>query len=235
MRPRWSALAAVLYALLTVAGLAGWPRALDTAAADALRTFGVAHPTLIDTVKILTDVAATEPVLAVGLTLGAILRVRGKRRAAYLTLATTALVPALWSLSHLLMPHTRPPDAFIQLTSNGFPSGHTANAAAAGVLAVLLLAPARRAAGRDDVLPLSVRGTAPRDGLPASRRRVRLASRRRVLVWVVAVAFAVSIGLTRLLLLAHYPSQVLGGFLLAAAVVPALADLIDRVAVRSRV
>lgn len=195
VRPRWPALAAVLYALLTAAVLAGWLRAPDNAVADALRSFGAAHPTLIDTVKILTDVAATEPFLAVGLTLGALLRVRGKRRAAYLTLATTVLVPILWSLSHLLMTHTRPPDAFIRLTSNGFPSGHTANAAAAAILAVLVLT-----------------------------------THRRVLVRAVAVAFAVLVGLSRLLLLAHYPSQVLGGFLLAAAVVPALAVVINRVA-----
>jgi undecaprenyl-diphosphatase len=37
------------------------------------------------------------------------------------------------------------------------------------------------------------------------------------------VVFALGIGLTRLILLAHWPSQVLGGWLLALAVVPPLA------------
>jgi membrane-associated phospholipid phosphatase len=178
-------LAGTLYVLLTVAVLAGWPGPVDQAVADALRPFGRAHPTLIDTVRILTDVAATELFLAAGLILGALLRVRGERPAAYLTWAATALVPILWSLSHLLLTHTRPPDAFIELTSNGFPSGHTANATTIALLAALLL--------------------------------------RRPAVWVAALAFAGFVGMTRLLLLAHYPSQVLGGFLLATTVVFALA------------
>jgi undecaprenyl-diphosphatase len=38
-----------------------------------------------------------------------------------------------------------------------------------------------------------------------------------------AILFAVLIGLTRLVLLAHFPTQVLGGWLLALAVVPAVA------------
>ena len=188
--------AAMLYVLLTAAVLAGLLRPFDRAVADALRTFGADHPTLIGAVRILTDVAATEPFLAVGLTLGAILWVRRKRPAAHLTLAATALVPILWSLSHRLMTHTRPPDAFIHLTSNGFPSGHTSNAAALALLAGLLL--------------------------------------RRSWVWVLAAAFALFVGMTRLLLLAHYPSQVLGGFLLATAVVLVLFRAIcDRGKIRS--
>lgn len=45
---------------------------------------------------------------------------------------------------------------------------------------------------------------------------------RRVLI-PAAILFAALIGLTRLILLAHFPTQVLGGWLLALAVVPAAA------------
>ncbi|MFG1608477.1 phosphatase PAP2 family protein [Actinoplanes sp. NPDC049265] len=186
VRLRCPAIAAILYALLTVAVLLGWPRTPDRAVSDALRTFGRTHQTLIDIIRVLTDAGSTIPFLAVGLTLGATLLVRRKRREAGLTLSVTVLIPILWSLSHWLVPHSRPPDGFIHLTSYGFPSGHTANATAAALVAVRLL---------------------------GSRRLVRGC----------AIGFVVFVGMSRVLLLAHYPSQVIGGVLLSAAVVPVLA------------
>lgn len=212
VRPSVPATAAILYVLLTVAVLAGWLGAVDRAGADAFRAFGAIHPALIDTVKILTDAAETITFLVAGLTLGAVLRVRRKHAAGHLVLAVTALIPILWSLFHLLLPHARPPDGFVQVASYGFPSGHTANAAAAALVAILLLAPP----GASPISP---------GHLPSVTGRRAYRSRRAV-VWTLAIAFALVIGLTRVVLLAHYPSQVLGGFLLAAAVVPALANLV---------
>ena len=43
-----------------------------------------------------------------------------------------------------------------------------------------------------------------------------------------AAGFALFVGLTRLVLLAHWPADVLGGWLLALAVVPLLARAADR-------
>lgn len=62
----------------------------------------------------------------------------------------------------------------------------------------------------------------------------RLRAGGRVAAVILAVAFAAAIGLTRVALLAHWPSDVLGGWLLALAVVPALALALRRVPVASR-
>jgi len=98
----------------------------------------------------------------------------------------------LWSLGHWLLHRPRPADGFVTVASNGFPSGHASNAAAAALLVVLLLWP----------------------------RQTRLG---RVVTVVLAAGFAVVIGLTRLMLLAHWPADVLGGWLLALVVVPVAA------------
>jgi undecaprenyl-diphosphatase len=104
----------------------------------------------------------------------------------------TVAVPALWGLFHALLHSPRPVDGFVFVDSNGFPSGHTANATAAALVAVLLV-------------------------WPGAARRARIA------LVAAAAGFAALIGLTRLALLAHWPTDVLGGWLLALAVVPLLA------------
>jgi membrane-associated phospholipid phosphatase len=84
---------------------------------------------------------------------------------------------------------------------NWFPSGHTANATAAALTALLLLWPRVGRAGRAAGL-------------------------------VAAVAFALFVGVTRIALLVHWPSDVLGGWLLGLAVVPLTAVLVARVSAR---
>jgi undecaprenyl-diphosphatase len=51
----------------------------------------------------------------------------------------------------------------------------------------------------------------------------RLGGAGRALVVALGAILAVGVGLTRVALLAHWPSDVLGGWLLGVAVVPALA------------
>lgn len=191
-----------LAAFLALFGLviSGWAPLDDvnTAISDAFRSYGDQRPDLVTVLRIVTDVAATTPFLIAGAAVSLGLLARGERREAACCAVVTVLVPVLWSLQHWLVYHPRPVGGFVLATSNGFPSGHTSNATAAGLVAVLLLWP-------------------------------RLARTGRVVAVVLAAAFAVFIGVTRVALLAHWPVDVLGGWLLALAVVPLAVYAVDRV------
>jgi membrane-associated phospholipid phosphatase len=195
----WPLAAMAAFVVLLALTVGGWVPldAVDVAVSDWFRAFGASRPRVVSVVRVVTDVAATWSFLLGGLVATAVLAARGQRRAAVLIGLATALVPVLWSVMHVVLPHPRPAEGFVALDSNGFPSGHTSNAAAAALLVVLLLWSHLGRAGR---------------------------------AWAVAGAagFAVCIGLTRVMLLAHWPVDVLGGWLLALAVVPALARAVDR-------
>lgn len=192
-RPPLAVPLGALVGFVTLLGLtiAGWPPLdrLDTTISDQFREYGAARPGLVSLIRIGTDVAATGSYLLVGLTATVALAVRGQRRVAGCCAMVTVAVPVFWGLGHWLLHRPRPLDGFVTVASNGFPSGHASNAAAAALLAVLLLWPRRTRAGRLTAVAL-------------------------------AGAFAVVVGLTRLALLAHWPTDVLGGWLLALTVVP---------------
>jgi undecaprenyl-diphosphatase len=192
--PAWPVFASLAFvALLTLVVIGPAPLVdADLAISEAFRGFGTGRPALISVVRVVTDVMSTVSFLAVGCTAAVLLAAGGQRRAAGLCAAITVAVPVLWGLLHWWLYRPRPLNGFVVVDSNGFPSGHTANAAAAALTAVLLLWPHLRRAAR------------------------------AVLV-VAAVCFAVAVGLTRVVLLAHWPADVLGGWLLALAVVPPLA------------
>jgi undecaprenyl-diphosphatase len=140
-------------------------------------------------VLLLLVVTDWTPLDLTGLVVGIALAAGRRRGAALFVAAVTAVVPALWGLAHWLLHHPRPLDGFVTVHSNGFPSGHTSNAATTALVGVLLLWPGATRTGR------------------------------AVLV-AAAVTFAVTVGVTRLALLAHWPADVLGGWLLALTVVP---------------
>lgn len=194
LRPVLPLLAVVAFVLLMVLAVTGWqPLATaDAAVGDRLRRYGADRPGLIAAVRIATDVASTVVYLAAGLLLTVVLVARRQRPAARFVAAVTVCVPVLWSSLHRLLLDPRPEGGFVTVTTNGFPSGHTSNAAAAAVVAVVLCGPSLGRGGRAALV-------------------------------VAAAVFALTIGLTRLVLLVHWPSQVLGGWLLALAVVPLLA------------
>lgn len=193
LRRRWPASLALAFVVLAVLTVGGWSPldAFDTAVSGWFRRLGNDHLGLIAVLRVVTDVAATGSYLLVGGVAAGALAVRRRRPAALLTTAITVAVPVLWALMHWLLPHARPGDAFVVVTSNGFPSGHTSNATAMAVTAVLLC-------------------------------WCRLHGTGRILLLLTAVGFAVVVGVTRLALLAHWPADVLGGWLLGAAVVLAL-------------
>jgi undecaprenyl-diphosphatase len=195
------ALAAFLTLLVPVT--TGWTPLdrLDTAVSEAFRAYGVARPGLVSVLRVATDVAATVPFLVAGLAVSTLFAARRDRRHAAFCALVTVAVPVLWTLMHLLIYSPRPRNGFVVATSNSFPSGHTSNAAAAALAAVLLLWP---------------RGTRARRGSAV----------------LLAAAFAIFIGITRVALLAHWPADVIGGWLLALVVVPIAALLADRIPAR---
>ena len=187
------------FLLLLALTVGGWPPLdrFDTAVSDAFRGYGDRSPLLVSVLRVATDVATTVPFVVTGLLVSMALAARSQRRPAALCAAVTVLVPVLWGLMHRLVHHPRPEDGFVTVESNGFPSGHTSNAAVAALVAVLLLWP-------------------------------HLARVGRVVTVILAVAFGVFVGLTRLALLAHWPADVLGGWLLALVVVPLAARAATR-------
>lgn len=178
---------------LTVGGWAPLD-GFDAAVSDAFRQYGSTRPDLVSAIRIGTDVAATGSYLLAGLAAMVALAIDGQRAAAVRCAVVTVTVPVLWGLGHWLLHRPRPVDGFVVIDSNGFPSGHASNAAAAALLAVLLLWPRQGRTGR-------------------------------AITVLLAAAFAVTVGVTRLALLAHWPTDVLGGWLLALAVVPLAARL----------
>lgn len=187
-------LALVGFAVLLGVTIGDWPplERFDAAVSSYCREYGEQHPGLVSLLRVGTDLAATGSYLFAGLAATVGLAAQGQRRVAGCFALVTVTVPVLWSLGHWLLHRPRPADGFVTVASNGFPSGHASNAAAAALLVVLLLWP----------------------------RQTRLG---RVVTVVLAAGFAVVIGLTRLMLLAHWPADVLGGWLLALVVVPVAA------------
>ncbi|MDG4827349.1 phosphatase PAP2 family protein [Asanoa sp. WMMD1127] len=161
----------------------------DASVSASLRGFGAVRPELIDWLRTLTGLAATIPYVAVGVAATLHFWIRRDRTAAVFCALVTATVPILWSLFHWALHNPRPVDGFVSVSSSGFPSGHTSNAAAFALALVLLVWPRAGAAAR-------------------------------LATCLAALAFALFIGWTRVALLAHWPTDVLGGYLLAAAVVP---------------
>jgi len=184
--------AAFLALLCLVLGDWGPLHRADEALSAQFRAYGTASPRAVAAIRVVTDLMGTVAYLTVGLAATVLLAAGGRRRPAGLTAAVTAAVPVLWTVMHGVLHRPRPADGFVDIDSNGFPSGHTAHAAAAALLAGLLLWP-------------------------------RLGRPGRALLVALGALLAVGIGLTRVALLAHWPSDVLGGWLLSLAVVPALA------------
>jgi membrane-associated phospholipid phosphatase len=166
---------------------------LDSAISENARRYGTANQGLIDVQRVVTDTAQTNVFFAAGL-LGAVVLLLYRRAyaGAALIAAVFAAVPAVWGLFHLLLYRPRPEDGFVVISSNGFPSGHSANSGAAALVCVLLVWP-------------------------------HVARRGRAIAIGLAAAFALLIGVTRVTLLAHWPSDVVGAWLLVLAVVPLVA------------
>jgi undecaprenyl-diphosphatase len=188
----------VPFSLLAVLVLGSWPplHALDRAVTASLHDYAVDHPVWVWFMTGWTNVFAPMSLRVAAVVLVIWLVRRGARRPA-LWVATTMAVGGLLSPAiKLLVGRDRPDllDPVARAAGFAFPSGHALNATlAAGVL--LLVA------------------------LPFTRGR----RGSRWALWAAAVCLAGVTGLSRIALGVHWTSDVVGGWLLGAAVVAATA------------
>jgi hypothetical protein len=110
---------AVLLALVIGGPAFGHP---DASISEGLRTYGAARPHLVVVLRVITDVAATIPFLAVGLVATLIYVAVRQWTPATLCAAVTAVIPALWGLMHLLLYHPGRGTGSSWYTATGFPA-----------------------------------------------------------------------------------------------------------------
>ncbi|SCE89003.1 undecaprenyl-diphosphatase [Micromonospora coriariae] len=183
----------VPFALLALLVLGGWAplHRLDATATDALHGYALDHPAWVALMRVWTEVFAPMPLRAVALLVVIWLLRRGARRLALWVTTTMVVGGLIGPLLKLLVGRDRPD----------------------------LLDPVARAAGY--AFPS---GHALNATLAAGVLLVVVlpyAGRWRVALWVTAVLVAALTGLSRVALGVHWASDVLGGWLLGAAVVAA--------------
>jgi membrane-associated phospholipid phosphatase len=223
--------AAAGFGVLAGLVISDWPPLdrLDTDLSERARAYGAAHPGWIEVQRQVTDAAETGVLFGVGLASAVVLLlVRRAYAAAALIAAAFVAVPAVWSAFHALLHRPRPVNGFVAIASNGFPSGHAANSATIALVAVLLIWP--RAGPRSASARRGPRSASARRGprSASARRGPRSASLGRAITVAIAAAFVLVIGATRVTLLAHWPSDVVGAWLLVLAIVPPVARAVDR-------
>lgn len=186
-------------ALLVIS--AWWPlRQLDERLAETLHRIAVAHPGWASATQTWTDVFGPGPLRVAVLAVAAWLWWRGARRVALWAATTMVTGGLLGATLKLLFGRDRPEllDPVSHAPGYSFPSGHALTAALAA--GVLLLA----------FLPYL-----DRVGDARRRRAARWA------MWAGAVILTVVTGLSRIALGVHWMSDIIGGWVLGAAVVAA--------------
>jgi undecaprenyl-diphosphatase len=156
--------------------------------------FGREHDGWVEFWKVITDGGGTLFVLALWLVIGVVLIRRHRVRDALAITVAIAASQLVFRILRLAVDRPRPPAGFVHVDSPSFPSAHTMAASTGALLLGALLWPAAHTLFR------------------------------RVLLLAVMIAWAVLVGVSRVFLSVHWPSDVLAGWLCAVAlVVPAYA------------
>lgn len=178
---------------------------LDATLGDRIHRYSAGHPDWLTAMRWLTQLGSSWVLLAVTATAVVICRRREQPRAAMLCIAAAVLIPLSTQLVKTLTARPRPAGQFWSATGFAFPSGHTSSATATAAIVLIVCWP-----------------------LVRDRR----AGARTALV-ALAVAVPLTIGFSRLAGGVHWPSDVLGGWLLGVAGTSLLAGVSGRVATRS--
>ncbi|MET7422118.1 phosphatase PAP2 family protein [Dactylosporangium sp. NPDC005555] len=184
--------------LLTVLVVLRWGPLirLDTAVSDGARRFALDHDGWRSAMSAITHSADTQVLLPVALLLAAVLLLR-RWRTGLLFLLGTAVTATAVRLTILTLVHRpRPVDRLTPTTGWAFPSGHTTSSAVTAGIVIVL-------------------GWAVLTGRWS-----------RAALVAVAGGWAVLVGVSRVALLAHWPTDVLGGWLLAIGVTVAFTRLL---------
>ncbi|GAA2642794.1 phosphatase PAP2 family protein [Paractinoplanes durhamensis] len=192
-----AAAAAVLFTILTllVAVRFGPLMRADAAVSGAAHDMALAHPAWRAFFAAVTRTGGPAVVWVAGLLAGLVLIVRGRRRELTF-LAVTLLGSAFVRLLILnTVARPRPAGRLAAAAGWSFPSGHTTGSATAALTALVLLWPL------------------------LAGRRYRWAVAAGIGTW------AALVGISRVALVVHWPSDVLGGWLLAVTVVAAARGL----------
>jgi undecaprenyl-diphosphatase len=207
---RLAGAAAVAFALLTlvVSGRTGPLLSFDGWASALARSVALAHPLWRAAMLAVTTTGSTTVLGPLTAAGCLILLAYGRWRQAVFA-ATATIVTLTARLVVLdLVARPRPAGRLAPASSYSFPSGHTTAAATAALILVVV------------GLPM----------LPGRRSRIALCA--------AAGTWAFAVGLSRVALVVHWPTDVLGGWLFVLAMVPAvgllLCRLLDRPGVAAR-
>ena len=199
-RTKWSiattaALAVAVYAVLWTAVALHWTglNTIDSAVLDPLHAYGVKHPAWVLFWNVLSTVFGPVAFRLVGAAVIIVALIRRHLRAVLFVLTAIELSGAVAQLGKNLAGRPRPAGALTVAESSAFPSGH-AVAVMAGVLTLLTLTAAT----------LTPRTLTPRGLTP----------RTRTAAIALGAVLVIAIGAARVILNAHYPSDVIAGWAL---------------------
>jgi undecaprenyl-diphosphatase len=190
--------AAVAFLALALAVLGHFPSLLrfDAAISEAARRTALAHPLWRSTFAAITVTGSTA-VLGPLAAIGCLLLLWRRRwRQACFVAVALPVTLVIRLLVVNAIARPRPAGGLAPAAGWAFPSGHTTASAAAALITVLVC-------------------------WPMLERRSS-----RVVLAGVAGAWAVAVGVSRVALVVHWPSDVVGGWLLVLAVVPVIALLL---------
>ena len=187
--------AAVIFLLLTVAvlGHLGVLQHADAAISGSAHRFALAHPVWRSSMAAITRTGSTTYIGPLAAVACLALLRWRRRRQAAFIVVATLVVFGLRLLIVNAVARPRPVGWLTAASGWSYPSGHSTAAATAAVIAVVI-------------------------GWPLLTRR-----RDRLILAGVVGAWAVAVGVSRVALTVHWPSDVVGAWLFATTVVPVIA------------